>query len=464
MADPTITVRIKGDQSQLNAELQKSQQGVMNFASGLKTLAATIGAAFSIRAVAGFAGQLMREADAIVTYAEGIGESVKNVVALRKAAGEGGVQTEKMLNWLQRIVDAQDKIGRDGGMSTLAKSLEYAGISAEKFISLAPAEAFNLITQAARESGKGVAVLNEVLGRAAASDAMDVNKIIEAAGGWDKYAASVSQAAAAIDRLAGSQDRVDAFFQGFKERAIIALDAAIQGGIKAWNTITSGRWVSSPASFEDIVTSLGGQAGDTMGRGAGGAQYPNAKLDAQGRAAVEKMRDDFIAKTNADANQAMLERQTTGFLRQLKSSAQQSYSDMLNVSDKPEEVKRLKSWIESIDKAIDATEKRAKQESEWNRDAAERLGKMKKIYDDEAEKINQVYVRGMEQTQAIRVDMPRLSGIESLGAILGGTGGYANAMVQRQQKMIEIQQRLDASLAEIKTNTAEAAAALKGDA
>lgn len=459
MADPTITVRIKGDQSQLNAELQKSQQGVMGFASGLKTLAASIGAAFSVRAIAGFASQIMREADAIVTYAEGIGESVRNVVALRKAAGEGGVQTEKMLNWLQRIVDAQDKIGRDGGMSSLAKSLEYAGINAEAFIKLAPADAFVAITKAARESGKGVAMLIEVLGRAAASDAMDVNKIIEAAGGWDKYAASMDRTAEATVRLADAQDRIDKFLQEKKDQAVQVLDVVIQGVQRAWARLTDpSKW------FTNVNDELMAWLQNNTTGGGTPPNKPPLGQDAQGRAAVEKMRDDFIAKQNADVNQAMLERQTTGFLRQLKSSAQQSYSDMLNVSDKPEEVKRLKSWIESIDKAIDATEKRAKQESEWNRDAAERLGKMKKIYDDEAEKINQVYVRGMEQTQAIRVDMPRLSGIESLGAILGGTGGYANAMVQRQQKMIEIQQRLDASLAEIKTNTAEAAAALKGDA
>lgn len=459
MSDPTITVRIKGDQSQLNAELQKSQQGVMGFASNLKNLAASIGAAFSVRAVANFASQLMRDADAIVTYADGIGESVKNVVALRKAAGESGVETEKMLNWLQRIAEAQDKIGRDGGMSSLAKALEYAGVNVERFMSLKPADAFIELTSAARTSGQGVAALNEVLGRMAASDAMDVSKIIEAAGGWDKYAASLQKTADATTRLAAAQDRVDVFWQGLKENATIALDVVVQSLQNAWERIKSGNFFG--ISDQEILGQLiKNSPGNPNALSSPSSSPASDGPNAEGRAAIEKMREQYEDKTYFDAELARMRAANPMDTFNERKQAQRDYEKMLTTSDNPEFVKKFERYLDLLNKVVEENDKAAQKLFEDTIQKNARLVDVNNRRDQDIASVRATYDQAVSN---IRVDLPRLSGIESMGAILGGTGGYANAMVQRQQKMIEIQEKLDASLAEIKLSTAEAAAALRGE-
>lgn len=442
MADPIVNVRINGDATGLQRATDTGKNSVMSMASGLRNLAGAIGVAFSARAVIGWASDAMRAADATVTFAEGLGESVQNVTALTKAASESGVEHQRMLNWLQKIKDVQEQIARDGANTQLGKAIAALGVDLEKFINLSPAQAFMELTRAARDTGEGVNVLNLAFGRMAASDALDVAKIIQAAGGWDAYAESVKGVAASTERLAAAQDRIDKIKTRVKEN---------------WTDLVDSFLVGARVLFsEDMAEEVKAMQKEELERrqknnpGASLAPPTSDGPDAKGRALVEKMASEQAIKDFLKSEENRFRSTDPKLLQNELKRAEDDYRKLLATSDNPDFVKKFKAWMEQLAKVVEENQKDSEQDF---KDRLKREADLAKQNADNAIKENAIQRKAWDALDAITVPLPRLSGYESVGAVLGGSGGYSSSIAERMARQIEIQAQMKLDLAEIKANT-----------
>lgn len=458
----TVRVDIEGNASGLQKELKKADSSVMDFGRGLSSIAGTLGVAFGVGAVVNFARSTMSAADAVVTYAKGIGESVQAVVALTKAGTQSGVENQKVLNWLQKIKDTQETIAQQGMGGALAKELESIGINVKKFIDLSPAEAFNMLTEAAIKSGNGVSALNTVLGKMAASDAIDVKSIIEAAGGWEKYASACYMAAEAQKRLADQQDRIDKGIATTKEIGSVALDWFFRGHAAQFKMLDKVFGMS--AAYKNIS----GMTGDI------GTGPLESAPKAPGKTPSELMAE-YAQKAALDASQKVIDKI---YEKQFDDAYGNRLNGMNRAELESEGAKMDKYLAESIaNKAVAGVIERVNKNVDMINKAIERSEKGRVDFINESkayvEKEKAIDARAKEdrlsiqvaQTRAIEgisIGVPRLNGMESVGAIMGGTGGAAMGVAQRLDKLAEIFQDSKESLAKIDANTEAAKIALEG--
>lgn len=445
---PTITVEIDGNSAKLRQEMSKAGGSVMDFGRELKGIAGSLGIAFGVGAVVNFAKESLSAADAVVTYAKGIGETVKAVVALTKAATESGVPQEKMLNWLQRVVDAQETIARGGAGSPLAKSLESIGVNVEAFINLKPAEAFMALTKAAQDSGQGVSVLSDVLGKMSASDALDVKGIIDAAGGFDKYAASVDKATDATKRLADQQDRLDRFTANLKETVTRTMGFGLELaerfnkalGLKEGNLIGNAL-VASPLGLLGMLLPGSGGAG---GAGSGAPGSPPRMLQPPAAGKPGKTEEDFREAAQARLAAYDLDQR---FRAEMGGMSEQQMRDRIKMgrnyianprfggeADTTVELRRIQALeSELASREKERNDNREKWAADQRRLAAEAV---------------EIGNRASKAAQGITVDVSAPNAIQRMGGMLGGRGGYEFSIAERQAKLAEIQAEYQKAIAE----------------
>jgi hypothetical protein len=455
----TVRVDIEGNSSGLTKELKKADASVMDFGRGLSSIAGKLGIAFSVGAIVNFTRHTIAAADAVVTYAKGIGESVQATLALSKAGIESGVAQEKTLGWLQKIKDAQETIVKSGGKSPLAAQLESINISVAEFVNMSPTEAFNALTEAAIKTGKGVSVLTDILGKMSASDAMDMKSIIDAAGGWDVYKAGVERAAEATRKLADQQDRIDKLKASVSEAATTWLGDLISLAAKNNETMGLGENNAAgflPAFFQNLdpysrayaqnglgvnTPNLNGTAGAGTGATGSGAEESPAALMA--RIATEADEAARAKLYDAWKNRNTMDETIAGYgdVKTMKSMREGTRIG----------IEGDRSWMSpqklaemiAFEKALTAEiEKREKVES----DIAD---KRQKMIDAAAEQRETVRINTNKAIEGITVGVPRLNDMESVGAIMGGTGRAADSMQQRLDKIADINLKATESLKSI---------------
>jgi hypothetical protein len=434
----TIRVDIEGNSSGLRNELKKSESSVMDFGSSLRSMAGTLGIAFGVGAVLNFTKSTMSAADAVVDYAKGLGETVKNVVALTRAANETGAG-DKMLNWLQRVSAAQAGLAKSGGKGDLWEGLKRINIDPMKWMDKSPGAAFDELTAAAAKSGNAVGILNEVLGSSAAVVAMEVGGIIQAAGGLDKYAESADKATESTRKLADKWESLQKSGAWLKEKGGILLSAGI-------DTITGARAYQEATLAKEYYVDKRGNEGE------GFWAYRNRRKQeinnpASPPPAMDPNSVTFAAQ-QAQAEAAKKKALLKGFEndKAMKAAAAGYESDDVETL-KTKQV-ALRYSIEkdagfltsenlakqiALEKIITAEiEKRTKAEATAEKRRADILA-------SSAERRIDIASQRRKAMEGITVDVMTPNSLQRIGGFLGGRGGYEFSVAERQQKIMEVQ-------------------------
>jgi hypothetical protein len=472
VANPRITVEINGDSSGLHKELGKADQGVMGFASSLKGLAASLGVTFGVQQVLSFAGGLMRAADAAKDTADALGESLQNVVGLTRLGAQAGVEQDKVLNWLQRVKQAQEEVIATNGTGATSKLLSGLGVNLTDFANAGPAKGLEMIVRAAGDAGDGIRVLNTVLGRLSSVDVKDaLGKL--ATDGIDAIGKSAEKAASNVSKLAEQQNRLQTASAGTKEVATGLLASFFERaemvnkgmGLSKGNLIGL---IMANLPVTQIIQGIGAVKSGTSPADGNVNQVGNpvaiTGISPEEQAARKKkfleddynkalrdveqrnaLRDKYFADRDAKNYESVISGTDLSTLKGIQADQKGRVEGWLGSADGLEkELSILKMVTAEIEKQETAAKDKA------NRNAG--------IVRDGESRRQDIIERGRSAVDDIRVNMPRLSGIESLGAVLGGTGGAARSQAERQVKILEIHTD---TLKAIKENTKQTAERLE---
>jgi len=466
MANPRITVEINGDSSGLHKELGNADRGVMGFASSLKSLAGTLGIAFGVQQVVSFAGGLMKAADAARDTANALGESMQNIVGLTRLGAQAGVEQDKVLNWLQRVKQAQEEVIATNGTGATSRLLSGLGVDLNAFANAGPAKGLEMIVRAAGDAGDGIRTLNTVLGRLSSVDVKDALGRL-ATEGIDKRGESAAKAAEATARLANAQDRLDKAKAGFQEKSTGALASFFERA----ETINKGIGLGE-GNLAGLLLSFSGlgSIAEGIGKMRGGAgkidvtsAAARSTVDITGispdaKEAAAKQKEVIDAQIDAAKSlkeydwQNRFKSEMAGMTDDQLNAGIQAKRNFLNMENRmnfsKEDYNREFGWMQAMQAEVD---RRATDRTEKEKRRADIIARG-------AENIEQIQAGGRSAIDGITVPLPRLSGIESLGAVLGGTGGAARSAAERQIKVLEV---TNDTLKKIQESTKETAEALK---
>ena len=228
MAKAVVTAAINGDASGFKRAINDAKQSVSTFGRGqLSSIAGMVAGAFSIGAIAAFTRSLMQSADAVVDVANGLGMSVKEVVALKRAGDEVGMSFERVQAFVQKLADAQQKALAGGAGSEMAQSFQQLGVEWSALAAMSPVELMKAFADATAQGGVSVAALNAVMGRGASVDFIDAfggmaNETLPA------FIDRMGAASDAVQRLADAQQGLNSTTAKFKEIGMNALSYLIE--------------------------------------------------------------------------------------------------------------------------------------------------------------------------------------------------------------------------------------------
>lgn len=454
--------KMNGVLGQTSSHVAAADTGVMSMAGSLKALGPAMGLAFSVERVISFTKAAEEAADAIEDYAKALGIPAGQLVALQASAESFGGSGDRVLTWLQKVRDFQDQIAGGGeGAKGAIEKLAAAGIDGEKWAGMLPTKALQELMQKTEGAATGIGLLNDVLGRDAASEARDAFQDL-AKNGLEPVIEKYKDLEEANRRLAKAHD-----------------DMASAGG---WRRNLGKRIAGSVVSAPDRFLGWMDEKvfGDSPQESAGGKT--DAQLEADRAAAVaasiaaskKKAEDDrrerdriAAAKRREDVLGSFFGAESEDQFRKgfqadmagrtsndLQASVGEIYRALADNADKFS-LKEISDMIFRYKELVKELEKR------FSRDAA-LDDKRTALSAGMDQAITNERKRRQNALDAITVGTPRLSGIEAMGGVLGATGGYAQSIAAAMQKAADITRQSDQKLAEIRANTEKAAKLLEG--
>jgi hypothetical protein len=429
VADPTIRVRISGDSSGLDQTLERSKSGVMGLASSLRGLAGALGIGLGVSQAVSFGRSLLDAADAAADTAKGLGESLANVVAMQKLASLAGVDQDKALNWLQKMKAIKEDIIESNGSSATSRKLLDIGVDLNDIANGSLARGIELIVAAANNAGGSVKTLNELFGKLSAVDLKDTM-----GRGLDSVTESANKTAEATQRLADAKERLDKLSAGAREGGTTFLADVIETNQRVVRTGRNGG--PAPTGFNAVAEGVG--AGVTTF----GLQFIKLFAPEFGRFMINQLE--------------MLPKEPTASKKEPEPVVITGVKPVSPVEELDDRVKRqeaeFKEWSKLADeryKAVEAQDKKDRAIAALNARADEQR--------------SDVRTGAMRAIDGLGVDLPRLSGIEALGGIMGGTGGYAYSAAERDRKRLEIETEARDHLKKIDENTDAQRKVLEGE-
>ncbi len=452
--------KMNGVLGQTGGQITAADSSVMGLAGSLKVLAPAVGLAFAVNRVTAFTQASMAAADAIEDYAKALGIPAGQLVALQASAESFGGSGEKVLTWLQKVRDFQDTIagGGDGAKGAIEK-LAAAGIDGEKWAAMLPTKALQELLQKTDGAATGIGLLNDVLGRNSASEARDAFQDL-ARNGLDPLLEKYKDLEEANRRLAKAQGdfssaggamrnmgrRIAGSIVSAPDRFLAWMDRDVFGDGPAAATGKTDDQIETErqAAVQASIAAAKKKETDERRQKAqeDAAKRRQGVLDAFfGSEGEEQFRKSIQAEMEGMSNNDM----TTSVSQIYKALADNA--DMFSLKQISDMIFRYKELVKELERRFqrDATmdDKKAALNTRMEQEVS---GELK---------------RRQRDMDAITVGTPRLTGIEALGGVMGGTGNYARSMAEAQQKAADIAKNSNEKLAAIKTNTEKAAKALE---
>ena len=442
------------DSQAFKAGVKDANSSVANFQSQLKSVASTIGMAFSVGTVIAAGRAMVRWASDISTVAQNLGIATDKMMALNQAAAKGGWETNMMEKTMTRL--NSELINAFDSTSKSAEAFGKLGLNMNELLQMSPDQRLMALAKAAQASGNAVAYLSDIFGQVQALKMADTMREL-ATNGLPKVSESAARTA---DQIKTLNDEYKGLWETIKQGVLKGYTAGIN-----YNPIAAVSRYAAGSSVDNGEGTLG-----RVKRGVRAVLFPedeylkagreaDKKREADRAAADEKMANDIAqAATDREAEiNTKLERDRLGAYDKMVANHEDAIRKTTNQMERSTGKQK-----EELEKRLLILKRHYEEDLKAHHEAEEqkKLDIQKRQDDKEAEiakRRNQTWSKAQDQRadaistfekekEDIRTNTRGMTLDRGNLAAIGGSSGVSRGGFEVETKQLRVQEGMKAAL------------------